>query len=374
MNATLSVKQLILNRIQNRTYGASQRIDSIRKIANATNTTPPTVMRAVSQLVKEGHLRAEQGKGYYVDSPLARTQVDRRVVGVLLGAAEGQDPRSNYAGKRYLEILPFLQQACLHRARAMMTFGGFVSGGPSKPYLSPEELQPYDLEAILVLGIYDMRYLMSLSAAQQNVVVLDVDAADLGIDSVIFDHLGSGVAMVNELARRGARRIAFVGGPLAPARPGPESFEMGFDACTRERFDAWRAGMRGCGLPFDDPELLHLTEDRSIAEARLAIRKMLEQPNRPDAILAEQPKGVHLALKDAGPDALDIPVAGWASPEVFHSRHKYFELCAVGGFESAGPVAIEVLEERIEKPRGPVQRRLAFPPIHDRQGNLVLDR
>jgi DNA-binding LacI/PurR family transcriptional regulator len=331
-------------------------------------------MRAVNQLVKEGHLRTEQGKGYYVDSPLARSREGRRVVGFLLGAAEGQDPRSNFAGRRYLEVLPFLQQACLNRERALMTFGGLVGKGPATPYLSPDELKPYDLEAVLVLGIYDLRYLMSLSAAQQSLVALDVDAADLGIDSILFDHLASGVAMVKELARRGARRIAFVGGPFAPLRPGGASLESGYDACTRERYDAWRAGMRASGLPFDDPQLLYVTGDRSDAETRRATRRLLEQAVRPDAILAEQPKSVHLALKDAGEDALGIPVAGWASPEVFRSRHQHFELCSIGGFEAVGPAAVEVLEERLEKPRGPVQRRLAFPPIFDRQGTMVIER
>lgn len=373
MNSTEAIKALILDQIRGRSYAPGQRLETLRKLAKRTQTTPPTVLRAVTQLVDEGHLRNDPGKGYFVDSPLAEPSERRNLIGILAGMRQGQDPRGSYAGRRLQEIQPFLQHMALQENRALLTIGGRTDEGPHAPFLSPDKLKPFRLQAMVVVGIYDARYLRDLSNAQAGVVVLDLDAADLGIDSVFMDHLASGLVMVRELHRRGARRIAFLGGPVTPPRPN-QGNGPGYDACVRERFDGWRLGMRACGLAFDDPSLMAIPDRRDNPSVRRALRTLLANGNRPDAIVSDRPREAYLTLQEMGGDVSGIPVAGWGSPEVWRSRGRQLELCSVGDYELAGPVLAEVLERRIERPSGPVQRRTFFPPVYDRTGRLISDR
>lgn len=364
MNTSDSVRSLILERIEKQTYKPGDRIDTFRKLAADADTSTPTVSRAINQLVQDGYLFAEPNRGYRVRSTPVGGAV-RGTTGLLLGVQQEAEMGQGFAVKRFRDILPVLQEGSIRLRHAMLTLGGFV--GPD--CLSIDVIAERRLEALLVLGIYDNRYLADLSKVQSGVIVLDMDAVDIGIDSVSFDHIGSGVAMVQHLAGMGKKRIAYIGRPIAP--PKPAAMQRNYDSCARERYDGYLAGMRACGLR-PDPRLIRLGESQGEKATQDALTEMLAMDEPPDAIVAESPKFIALLINEAGL-ADRCPVSGWAPDDIYAIEGKMMACTALADFEPLGTAAMDVLAYRLEHPDGPVQRRKVFPKVMGPDGSVLAD-
>jgi DNA-binding LacI/PurR family transcriptional regulator len=271
----------------------------------------------------------------------------------------------DFAGKRYRDILPILQEGSIRLNRAMLTLGGFQGPG----YIQIEDIIERQLEALLVLGIYDNRFLAELSSVQQGVIVLDLDAVDIGVDSVSFDHIGSGIAMVQHFYTMGKRRIAFVGRPIAP--PKPAQFQRNYDSCGRERYEGYLAGLRACGLKPEESLIKITSGDSGVVQT--AVEELIALAEPPDAVVAESPRNIIMYIKDAGL-AEKIPVAGWAAEDVYASRGPAMACAALVDFEPLGIAAMDVLSCRLENPEGPVQRCRVFPKIMGPDSTVLVEQ
>ena len=365
MNTSNSVRDLIIERIEKNIYEPGKRIDTFRKLAEETGTSTPTVSRALNQLVQDGYLRSEPNRGFYVRMIPGGGSI-RGMTGLLLGVQQDAEMSREFAGKRYRDILPILQEGSIRLSRPMLTLGGFV-GGENVP---PDMIADHRFEALLVLGVYDNRYLAELSSVQSSVIVLDLDAVDIGVDSVSFDHIGSTVAMVQHLVNLGKRRIAFVGGPVTPQKPA--CFQRGYDSCARERYDGYLAGLRACGI-CPHSNFIKITPARDEEATLRALHELTAAEELPDAILAEAPKETILHLKEAGL-ADKISVSGWTPEDIYASQGASMACASLGDFEPLGIAAMEVLQNRLENPHGPVQRRKIFSKVMGPDGSVLVDK
>ena len=245
----------------------------------------------------------------------------------------------------------------------MLTLGGFVGAD----YLPVDVIAERQLEALLVLGVYDHRYLANLSEVQAGVIVLDLDAVDIGIDSVSFDHIGSGIAMLQHLVSLGKRRIAYVGRPIAPTKPA--AFQKEYDACARERYEGYLAGLRACGLRPEE-RLIRITEVQGEEAARIALKELIALDDPPEAIVAESPSSTLKFLRESGLSDR-IAVAGWAPKDIYTVQGSTMACTALADFEPLGIAAMEVLAYRLAHPEGPVQRRRVFPKIMKPDGSVL---
>lgn len=361
MNTSDSVRSLILERIEMQTYKPGDRIDTFRQLAADANTSPPTVSRAINRLVQDGYLCADPNRGYCVRETPGGGAV-RGTTGLLLGVQQDAKLGSEFAGKRYRDILPILQEGSIRLNRAMLTLGGLVGEG----FCPVDLIAERRLEALLVLGLYDNRYLAELSAVQTGVIALDLDATDLGIDSISFDHIGSAISMIQHLAKSGKKRIGYLGGQLAPRLPAPQKSH--YDSCARERFDGFLAGMRAYGLPVEE-RIVRSTQN---VVTDHILHDFATMDNPPEALIMEQPRdGVLFYKGEKAACPSEIALAGWMSVDHFAHEGPEMTVAAVNDFALLGDAILEVLQFRLEHPNGPVQRRKVFPKLLGSDGTAI---
>lgn len=169
--------------------------------------------------------------------------------------------------------------------------------------------------------------------------------------TLAIDNFGGAAAMVEHLARRGHRRIAFVCGP-----------EQNADA--RERRRGWRTTVQRLGL--DGGPELEIPGDFREESGYRAGEALRSWPRLPDAVFAANDSmaiGVLSALREAGlsvPEDLalagfdDIPIARYIAPPLTTVRVPILEL---------GLTAVERLLDAIEggAPRGRGRRAEVLP-------------
>ncbi len=353
MNTYRAVQDLILERIERKEYGPGMQIDSFRTLARAADTTIVTVLRALTNLVAQGHLRHEAGRGYFVETA-SGPATPAKTVGILVNFT-GKEIAGNVPVLR--QIVPTISAAMINQGRPFLILNGVDNKESS--FVMPENIAAHRMDGLFVFSIYDYRYLADLSRAQPGVVALDVDASDCGVDCIAFDNAGSALKMVLRLATLGARRIAYVGGPLAPKSDWRS--RRFFDPAARLRHDGWRLGLQAAGLPYD-PALCAPVSWRDGEHASEAVRGLLAGGARPDAILAENPAAVLQTLAKAGVPPGSIRVAGWSQNEG-EGLIPGLDMVARCDMEELFAAGIELLAQRLAHPDCGVQRRVLEPRI-----------
>lgn len=355
MNTFKTTRDMILQRIRDEVYMPGKPIDSIRSLARMGNTSTLTVSRAITQLVSEGFLRKnERGREYLVTPGRGQHKTQSSTVGLLFYLTPGANP---YDDVKYAPMLAHLQGELFRLRRQHMILEGRVStkvkGHPG--FMAPADVSEHGFEAVLVHGIYDARYLSQIAAHYPRMVVLDMDTSDLGVDCVAFDNLKSSVSMVQKLAAKGAKRIAYIGGPFPPEEPWEN--RVYYDPSARERYDGWRIGMTAAGLD-DDPSLVLFSHRRDSKHALDHIMGFLAGKERIDAIVTEFPVTVAEAFKRLGIKPGDIPVASWAMSEDADKASSVHTIRAVCSYEEMGRQGTELLVRRLNEPECAIERRL----------------
>jgi len=368
MRTFRDVENAILEAVRDGTYPPGARVGSIRELALAHQTSKVTVSRALKGLEEGGRLERGPGRGYFVPQDGTCGASREETIGLLLGCRDGDRPMKALP-LELRAILSVVQELMMAQKRSVLAMGGLVDSGGKPVELPIDAVRPRRLRGLLVAMIYRVKYLVELSAVQQSVAVLDMDASDLGLDSVAFDNVGSAAMMVRLLVSDGARRIAFVGGPF-PSSAKMETVDE-YDPCARERLDGWRVGHLTAGVEID-PSLIRLTGDRDAGTFRQAISEMLAEGVRPDAIMTEIPAAAAAALADAGLQPDQIAIAGWTTAATAAERVKTVRYTALCDFERMGKLGVEMLTRRLEQPERPVERSLIFPTIVDAKGKVVV--
>ncbi|KKM60446.1 hypothetical protein LCGC14_1541750 [marine sediment metagenome] len=364
MRDSKSVKRTLFEAICSQAYPPGVRLESIQQLAAAHGTSKTTVSKALKELEAEGRLERGPGRGYFVPrgGPMAPSRPG--TIGFLVGSRHESEPIGSLSpGHR--DTLGGMQEVLLAGNRSLLVMGGLVDDGGKPAEFPLDALRARHLEGLLTSMVYRVRYLVELSAVFPAMAVLDMDASDLGIDSVTFDNLGSAVKIMRLLVADGARRIAFVGGPF-PFSP-RTMIPHRYDPCARERLDGWRLGLAGAGFQAD-PALVRLTQQRQPAIVRQVVLDMVAEGVRPDAVLTEFPFDVVRALEQAGVSPSEGPVAGWTYASTPREDLRGIRYAALCDFERLGRMGIDMLLRRLEKPDKPVERELIEPGIVDAEG------
>ena len=316
-----------------------------------------TISRVVNQFVDEGVLKRGPGRGFSVANSVVPKDPRKRAIGFLLNMPRNRINRDTNRNT----FQPF-QEALFDIELGVFIMSG-VRKNPDNEHLDilpVQEIVSYGLGGLVTLGFNDPQFLANLHDVIPNLLTLDVDAVDIGVDSVSFDNQASALEMVLRLAEMGARRIAFVGGNFPPHDR--ISRQRAYDPCARERYDGWRLGLKAARLE-DSLELARIARTRESGWIEEGIRALLEQTSRPDAILVEEPLEGVTALRKAGVPPGEILLAGWLMKGTQDSRLQDITLAAECDFGQLGEVGAEVLIRRIENPEAPVERRLLYPKL-----------
>lgn len=355
MNTYRAVREMILTKIKDEVYLPGQQLDSFRKIAVSADTTVVTVLRALTSLVADGHLQHLPGNGYFVSRPDTKIAVQRKTIGFSYNNTT--DLESDNCELRV--ALSVLTPALLKQSRSLYILAGITSNSVKGQFMDPAHIAEQQFEGLFFTQIFNAHYISEINRVQRNLVLLDMNASDLGIDCVSFDNVGSASALVHRLVARGAKRIAYVGGPITMGRSWLE--QRLYDPSGRQRYEGWKIGMQSCSLA-PDPQLAFINDNRW--KIQDLMKRLLSASVLPDAILTEFVPLVLKALEEKGIPPGQIPVAGWTSQkptQALQSREllaecDFMELCTQG---------LQIMLRRIMDQNSPIEHHLITPVIHD---------
>lgn len=349
------VADFIIEKIRRKGYPPGARIESIRQMARRMAISPLTASRAVDKLVRDGWLKTHPGKGCFVALASGQeTATPRTRTVTTLLHMRWSEPAPMPAS--FTQALERIQARLLAQKINVLSRPVIMEPQGPEPYVPLVTLAEQEPEALVTVGVGDLEFLGRLRRLGRPVVATDVNATFVGLDSVFFDHALSAAQMVRALLKRGARRIAFIGGPLTPTTPGNAVY---FDPCAPDRLEAWRAAMTASGLEARDAWVIG-TPRRQLHLKPDELREFFSGPEAPDAVITEFAESVRTALAEIGLSR--IPIAAWCGAEEEAALRERIAVTACCNFRTLGEEAARMVLDRLEGARSEGVRRVRIPP------------
>jgi DNA-binding LacI/PurR family transcriptional regulator len=183
-----------------------------RQLCSTLKINQVTATQAVGDLLREGLLRSEHGRGIFVNDvappeiaviypkPLRKLSDPGLYESMLAAALEEIGPNT-------AKLTYFTRE----KANPALRFGPAI-----------EEILAADADLYLTVGIQNEEYLGALGATGRPVVALDAAPTSVAFDGVVFDSFRDGYLCARILLEAGHTRIAFVGHDRG-AHPGDPS-------------------------------------------------------------------------------------------------------------------------------------------------------
>ena len=178
-------------------------------------------------------------------------------------------------------------------------YGVFICNTDSEPEKEDgyiQRLLQRRVEGVLIVptpGPSGNKQLRRLQQHGIKFVVIHRKLVDIQANVVRSDGQSAAREMTAELARRGRRRIAFLGLPFR-------------DPHSRDRLIGYQDALRDAGLPLE-PELVRIGEDRKGADAERMMGELLSRQAPPDAILLANSRVAIGGLRAIERTGLEIP-------------------------------------------------------------------
>ncbi|WP_203453946.1 LacI family DNA-binding transcriptional regulator [Jiangella aurantiaca] len=205
------------------------------------------------------------------------------------------------------------------------------------------------------------RHVEALRQTAVPVVVIGLLPDDVPVDNVRADSRVGARLAVEHLAEAGARRIAFIDGPLDTV-PG------------RARYDGYRRGLASAGLAAADDqtdELVRFT-DFQFEAGRQTARELLTAHPDVDAVLGANDliaMGVLHALRELGRDVPgDVRVVGMDDTPLAATSFPPLSSVSLGSADR-GRIAAELLLRRLDGDDAPPERVTVPPSLTVRESS-----
>lgn len=202
------------------------------------------------------------------------------------------------------------------------------------------------------------RHVEALRQTAVPVVVIGLLPDDVPVDNVRADSRVGARLAVEHLAEAGARRIAFIDGPLDTV-PG------------RARYDGFRRGLAAVGRADETDELVRFT-DFQFDAGRRAARELLTDHPDVDAVLGANDliaMGVLHALRDLGRDVPgDVRVVGMDDTPLAATSFPPLSSVSLGSADR-GRIAAELLLRRLDGDDAPAERVTVPPSLTVRESS-----
>lgn len=221
-----------------------------------------------------------------------------------------------------------------------------LTGNPKSDLAIVDELSVQQVCGVLFVGYdVDTKLILRTKENHMPVVLIDNDAVDSDIDSVVNDNINGARKMVSYLTELGHKNIAFIGGPLE---------HVSLD----ERYIGYKQALKLAGIE-KTPELIKFCAPSfNVEDGYKATKKLLtEKGQNPTAIFAATDLlaiGAIRAIRELGKEVPgDISVVGFDDEET--AQHIIPALTTVRihkhrmGVES-GKKLIQMIENRSDYP------------------------
>jgi GntR family transcriptional regulator, arabinose operon transcriptional repressor len=234
----VSLKRELLKCIRSAQPG--QCVESEHELVKRYSISRATVAKAIGELVSEGYLYREQGRGTFV----ARTaSTPDGPLGVLFCGASSALRPGDYFG----DIFAGIQDTARESGRDILCMAGKTAPGEEFRPPTPAALAQRGLAGVVMVGVDSDDHLAEVLSAGLPVVSVDYHTDRIEIDAVVGDAESGGYLGTKALIDAGHKRIAFLG----HARHGSRAY-MAPDQGSLERLAGYRRAHREAGLKVDE--------------------------------------------------------------------------------------------------------------------------
>ena len=330
-------------------FAPGAKLPPLRTLTGQFNTSHTTIIRAMEILAAEGFLQTRERDGTYV-SDRTNWKADSLVVRILSGGDIGPVSVDFRWDRPHLRGIDRVSRE-LTASGSSVSFQSCVCypyGNAVREYVPLRRLGAESADALLAVGLYDMSFLATLHELQKPVIVYDLDASSLRMDSACIDDAGSAFEMTSMLVKRGFRKIAFLGGQLN-TRDRQELWN--YDPCLLRRADGYTLAMRAHGLP------AHVFFDEHANGTQETIRRAQTALPGCEAFVTKDLTPAFSSLATPG-----TAVATWIAKGTTHAWPG-LAILAECDFEAMGEAVLKLLEERLANPKAPIQRTVLRPAI-----------
>ena len=333
MDKTGSLVGILLERIESGLYALGEAVPSERQLGEELGLSRTTVRRAIDDLVQQGRLDRQPGRGTFVSSLTVRkpaTSAGQRIISVII---------PTFANPYYGEMIDGIEKEARRYDLRVMVGQSEYSADEESAHLEQSVADGSVCGAIVVPGAVDQASggVRQFLKAGKPLVYIGRWPDDVTCDGVCIDYRVAARQAVEHLAALGHQRIAYVEG--LPHLPGFSPY------------DGYADILRGRGLPIDQKLVRRYNEPSEIA-GRQAVIDLVAESVKFSAIFARNDvtaMGVLQGLRKAGLRVpADVSVTSIANS--LWSRSMDPPLTSVNSHPaSVGQVAMRILNERIEK-------------------------
>jgi GntR family transcriptional regulator of arabinose operon len=263
-----AAKARLRNQILAGRFGPGGQLTPELELCRQFNISRSTIRRAITELVEEGLLTRQQGRGTFVK--YERTDSQKRLVALLLCRF------SHVAGAYDLFLKGAMEEASARRYELL------VSNSHNNPFTAIDQVMR--LNEIRAAGTVVMplqsggddertmdSVLQALKGANQHVVLADTYCPDSDFPSISSQNKEATIELTNHLIRLGRRRIAF----LTSNRIEP----------VVEREEGFLQAMQEAGLEVPSHFLLEVAGTDPVRQGSQAVDVFMAMREPPEAII-----------------------------------------------------------------------------------------
>ncbi len=336
----LHLKRELLRKIRNSRPG--DRVDSEHELVAKYTVSRATVSKAIGELVADGFLFREQGRGTFVADVEGRAD---GALGFIYYSWQSGLSGSDYFGSIFAGVEAGAREA----GRDILFMAGKTAPGEEFQPPSPAELARKGVAGLICVGIDSDDHLAALLASGLPLVSVDYQTERLELDAVVGGTEMGGYLGTKLLIEKGHRRIAFLG----VTRHGSRAYQAP-DQGSLERLAGYRRAHAERGLQVDEELVLQPRQREFSFPGRLA--KLAAAGKVPTAVFTSNVGGSLEAvlawgrergspLEAVGADSLPVQDPRGA-PEVRACENPL----------EMGRTAARLLMERIAGETGPARR------------------
>jgi GntR family transcriptional regulator of arabinose operon len=257
----LQVKQIIEDRVRTGSYRPGLRIPGERELADELGVSQMTVNKSILEMVGEGWLYREHGRGTFVPDDFRAPVPAVLKIGIVSQVEVSRHAEDFYVGS----LFRGMQQAIADSPVSLS-----IMAMPDSLY---ERLSASEMDGFLIadLASGDIADAHRLVDAGKRLVVLSASWPQLRVPFVDSDNRGGAKAAMDHLLDLGHRRIAGV-------------FTLLPTANSLDRLHAWEEALRERSIHLSASYVI-ATEGafESIEERTAQVRCLLSLPERPTA-------------------------------------------------------------------------------------------
>lgn len=285
------VKRVLIREVENGTWTAGSAFPSEAQLLARFDVSRPTLVRSLQELVAEGYLYRQQGRGTFVAERVAREPATSQVPPLTVFLSRYAARLTGPSREVQLRMLRGVQEA-LGAAYGASLVREVEDGTLDAATRQFVETAPPGV-ALIVEPSFNRSLAPLLEAC--GWVVWSINEMTESGNYVCIDQEHAGYLATHCLLQGGRRRIALINGPL-------EAY-WGFAA----RLSGYQRALQEAGLPVDPRLIRHGAHAIDSEAGRAMMRDLLESDVRPDAVVGASDAKAIGAMSHAREAGIAVP-------------------------------------------------------------------